>query len=79
VVRFYKIGIIPMGYNWDETSITYNAWGIADWHRDEWAKLMPLTFRSFGDYKAPLTFYLLAVPFMVFGVIEPLIRIYSAI
>ena len=79
LVRFYKIGIIPYGYNWDETSITYNAWGIAEWHRDEWAELMPLAFKSFGDYKAPLLFYMLAVPFMAFGVIQPLIRIYSAI
>lgn len=79
VLRLYKIGDIPYGYNWDETSIIYNAWGIALWHRDEWANLIPLAFRSFGDYKAPLLFYMLAVPFKLFGVIEPLIRIYSAI
>ena len=78
-LRFYKLGIIPYGYSWDETSIIYNAWGIALWHRDEWAQLLPLAFRSFGDYKAPLLFYALAVPFKFLGVIEPLIRYYAAL
>ncbi|MFC1653753.1 glycosyltransferase family 39 protein, partial [Patescibacteria group bacterium] len=78
-LRLYKIGVIPYGYNWDETSINYNAWGISVWYRDEWAQKLPLAFKSFGDYKAPLMFYLLAAPFKLFGFYEPLIRIYSAI
>jgi hypothetical protein len=78
-LRLYKIGTIPFGFNWDETSITYNAWGISLWYRDEWAEKLPLAFRSFGDYKAPLLFYLLAVPFKVFGLWLPLIRVMSAL
>lgn len=78
-VRLYKINDIPYGYSWDETSINYNAWGISLWYRDEWAEKLPLAFKSFGDYKAPLLFYLLAVPFKLFGPYEGLIRIYSAV
>lgn len=79
VLRLYKIGEIPYGYTWDETSITYNSWGLSLWNRDEWAERLPLAFRSFGDYKAPLLFYVLAVPFKLFGLWVPLIRVVSAI
>lgn len=78
-LRLYKIGEVPYGYTWDETSITYNAWGLSLWNRDEWAERLPLAFRSFGDYKAPLLFYVLAIPFKVFGLWVPLIRVLSAI
>lgn len=79
ILRLYKIGEVPYGYTWDETSITYNAWGLSLWNRDEWAERLPLAFRSFGDYKAPLLFYVLAVPFKLFGLWIPLIRVVSAL
>lgn len=79
LLRFYKLGIIPFGYTWDEVAIIYNAWGIALWHRDEWANFLPLAFKSFGDYKAPLLIYALSIPYKLIGVQEVLIRIYSAV
>ncbi len=78
-LRLYKLGQVPIGYTWDEAAITYNAWGIATWHRDEYANFMPVSFKSFGDYKAPLLIYALSVPFKLFGLHENLIRVYSAI
>lgn len=79
VLRFYKLGVIPYGYTWDEAAITYNSWGISLWYRDEYATKLPLVFKSFGDYKAPLLFYALAIWFKLFGLSEILIRLYSAI
>jgi 4-amino-4-deoxy-L-arabinose transferase-like glycosyltransferase len=78
-LRFYQLGNVPLGFTWDEASITYDAWGIADWHRDQHAKIMPLVFRSYGDYKPPLMHYLLASIFLVTGVNEIAIRLISAV
>src|SRR5258708_12008451 len=60
-LRFYKLGSFPPGFTWDEAAIGYNAWGILTVHRDEWLSRMPLSFRSFGDYKSPLAIYITAV------------------
>jgi 4-amino-4-deoxy-L-arabinose transferase-like glycosyltransferase len=79
MLRLYQIGKVPLGFTWDEASITYDAWGIVDWHRDQHAKLMPLTFKSFGDYKAPLMHYILALTFFITGVQTITIRLISAI
>lgn len=79
ILRLYQLGTIPYGYTWDEAAITYDAWGIADWHRDQWAEFMPLTFKSFGDYKAPVMIYLLATTFLATGVQEITIRLVSAL
>jgi len=79
LIRLYQIGEIPFGYTWDEAAITYDAWGIALWHRDQWATLMPLTFKSFGDFKAPGLIYLLAVVFSITGLQLNAIRIVSCL
>ena len=61
ILRFYKLGEIPLGLNWDEVSNAYNAYSILKTGRDEYGNLLPLTNRSFDDYKPPLYMYL-AVP-----------------
>ena len=58
VLRIYQIGQVPHGMTWDEAAIGYNGWSIATTHRDEWLHFMPISFKSFGDYKAPLAIYL---------------------
>ncbi len=57
-LRIYQIGQVPHGMTWDEAAIGYNGWSIMTTHRDEWLHLMPISFKSFGDYKAPLAIYL---------------------
>ena len=52
-LRLYQIGQVPHGMTWDEAAIGYNGWAVITTHRDEWFKLMPISFKSFGDYKAP--------------------------
>lgn len=65
--RFYRLGDVPHGFYWDEAAITYNAWGIAVWNRDEYAIKLPISFKSFGDYKAPLLIYILGSIFKITG------------
>lgn len=66
-LRFWKLGSFPPGFTWDEAAIGYNAYGILTVHRDEWLTRVPLTFRSFGDYKSPLAIYLTAISQVFFG------------
>lgn len=66
-IRLFKVTEVPAGLYWDEAAIAYNAFGIAEWNRDEWGNKLPISFRSFGDYKAPLLIYALSIPYKLFG------------
>ncbi len=66
-LRVVKIGQVPHGMTWDEAAIGYNGWSIATVHRDEWLKLLPISFKSFGDYKAPFAIYLNGIFTLVLG------------
>jgi 4-amino-4-deoxy-L-arabinose transferase-like glycosyltransferase len=57
-IRFFKLGEVPHGMAWDEAAIGYNGYAIFTTRRDEWLVKLPLSFRSFGDYKSPLAIYL---------------------
>ena len=57
-LRFYKLAQVPAGMTWDEAAIGYNGFAVVTAHRDEWLNFMPISFQSFGDYKAPLVIYL---------------------
>lgn len=65
VIRFYKLGQIPHGMTWDEVAIGYNGYAVLTTRRDEWLERLPISFKSFGDYKAPLAIYLNG-PFVYF-------------
>lgn len=60
-LRFYKLGTIPNGPEWDEASVGYNAFSIAKTGVDEWGNKLPLIFAAFGDYKNPIYIYLTAM------------------
>ena len=66
-LRFFKLGQIPHGMAIDEAAIGYNGFAVFTVHRDEWLEKMPLSFRSFGDYKAPFAIYLNGLFTAVFG------------
>ena len=57
-LRFFKLGQVPAGMTWDEAAIGYNGRAVLQTRRDEWLQFLPVSFRSFGDYKAPLAIYL---------------------
>ncbi|PIR59059.1 MAG: hypothetical protein COU69_01570 [Candidatus Pacebacteria bacterium CG10_big_fil_rev_8_21_14_0_10_56_10] len=58
VLRLYQLGRVPAGMTWDEAAIAYNGFSVVTTYRDEWLERLPISFRSFGDYKAPLAIYL---------------------
>ena len=69
----------PPGYHRDEASLSFNAYSLSRTLRDEDGNLLPLFFRSFGDYKSPLYPYLLAVVFRVTGPSKEVARGLSAV
>jgi hypothetical protein len=69
----------PPGYHRDEASLSYNAYSISQTLRDEDGNVLPLFFRSFGDYKSPLYPYLLAAVFRVTGPSAEIARGFSAV
>jgi Dolichyl-phosphate-mannose-protein mannosyltransferase len=69
----------PPGYHRDEAALSYNAYSIATTGRDEDGAVMPLFFRSFGDYKSPLYPYALAGIFRVTGPHKEVARAFSAV
>jgi Dolichyl-phosphate-mannose-protein mannosyltransferase len=69
----------PPGYHRDEAALSYNAYSISTSLRDEDGALLPLFFRSFGDYKSPLYPYLLAGIFEFTGPNSQVARATSAV
>ena len=70
---------VPPSINWDEASLGYNAFSIFKTGKDEWGRVMPLTFEAFGDYKLPGYIYAL-VPFIAaLGLNETSVRLPSII
>ncbi len=79
ILRFWSIQAIPPSINWDEASLGYNAFSILETGKDEWGRVMPLTFEAFGDYKLPGYIYTL-IPFIaIFGLSEEAIKLPSII
>ncbi|MBU2543815.1 glycosyltransferase family 39 protein [Patescibacteria group bacterium] len=66
-LRFYQLGHVPHGMTWDEAAIGYNGFAIFHTRRDEWLHRLPISFMSFGDYKAPLAIYLNGFFTAIFG------------
>ncbi|HEV2339150.1 MAG TPA: glycosyltransferase family 39 protein [Patescibacteria group bacterium] len=77
-LRFYNLDSIPNSLDWDEAALGYNAYAILLTGRDEYGYVMPATFRSFGDYKAPLYIYLTVPSIKVFGLTQFAVRFPSA-
>ncbi len=69
-LRFFQLGCFPVSLTIDEVGIGYNAYSI--WHtaRDEFGTLLPLAFRSVGDFKPPVLIYLMAPSVAFFGLNE---------
>ncbi len=77
--RFYNLGVVPPSLNWDEVSIGYNSYSVLKTGRDEYGELLPLSFRSFGDYKQPLYFYFAIPSIFLFDLTPFAVRFPSAI
>lgn len=79
ILRFYLLGVNPPSLDWDEASIGYNAYSILHTGRDEYGNFLPLSFRSFDDYKPPIYIYLTVLSVAVFGLTEFAVRFPAAI
>lgn len=79
LIRIVDLDDVPLGYTFDEVGIAYDAWSIASWHRDQFANFMPLSFKSFGDYKPPVMIYFTALIYLITGPQLIVPRLISAI
>lgn len=79
VLRLGFIGDYPNGLSNDESAIGYNAYSILKTGKDEYGVQLPLAFKSFGEYKAPLYIYSTIPYIAVFGISEFSIRLPSLI
>ncbi|OGM57813.1 hypothetical protein A3A50_02255 [Candidatus Woesebacteria bacterium RIFCSPLOWO2_01_FULL_38_20] len=79
ILRLWNLGNIPPHLTPDEASLGYNAYSILKTGRDEYGTLLPVIFKSFGDYKPGLYVYLTVPSVAVFGLNEFAVRLPSAI
>ena len=79
VLNLFWINRVPPGLNWDEAAIGWNAKTIWHMRLDEFGIRLPVSFKSFGDYKAPLYIYLTAPVVGIFGASELSVRAVSAV
>jgi len=63
ILRLWQLGSIPPHLTADEASLGYNAYSILKTGKDEYGEVLPLIFKSFGDYKPGLYIYS-TVPFV---------------
>lgn len=79
VLRIFELDKFPVGLNADEAAIGYNAYSIIKTGKDEYGEILPLSFKSFGDYKPGLYFYFV-IPFVAtLGLNEWAVRLPSAL
>lgn len=67
VLRLYQLGTVPVSPDWDEVALGYNAYSILKTGRDEYGTFLPLSIRSYDDYKPPLYTYLTVPSVALFG------------
>lgn len=78
-LRLYQLGSHPPGLTWDEAALGYNAYSISQTARDEHGSFLPLTFKSFGDYKPGFYIYLAVPSVAIFGLNHFSVRLPSAL
>ncbi len=78
-LRLYKLDSIPPALTWDEAALGYNAYSITQTLKDEYGNFLPLTLKSFGDYKPALYAYLIIPFILLFGLTEIAVRLPSVL
>lgn len=64
-VRIFHLDTAPTSVNWDEASQGYNAFSLLHTGKDEYSKPLPISLRSFDDYK-PAVYAYFIVPLLTF-------------
>src|SRR3989338_2494683 len=70
---------MPPHLTYDEAALGYSAYSILKTGRDEYGQLLPVIFKSFGDFKPGLYVYLTAQSVAIFGLTEFAVRFPSAL
>ena len=78
-LRVYNLTSYPTGFTQDEAGIGYDAYSILKTGRDSWGEYLPLSLRSFGDFKLPLYSYLAVPSIALFGLNEFAVRLPNAV
>lgn len=77
LLRIFQISEIPPGLNRDEAAIGYTAYSLLKTGTEEYGKFLPVSLKSFGDWKLPFYAYI-TVPFVVvLGLTEFTVRLPS--
>lgn len=67
VIRIYQIDKVLPNLNIDEASEGYNAYSLLLTGKDRYGQSLPILFRSFGSFQAPLYTYLTIIPIYFLG------------
>lgn len=78
-LRVYNLDQVPPGINRDEASIGYTAYSLLHTGKDEYARFLPISFQSFGDWKLPVYIYETVLSVAIFGLNTFAVRIPSAL
>jgi len=78
LLRVWQVGERPTFIS-DEASIGYNAYSVLKTGKDEWGEFLPLSFKSFGEYKLPLYIYAAVPSIALFGLSETATRLPSVL
>src|SRR3990167_850869 len=79
LLRFIWLDKIPTSLYSDEADQGYNAYSIMKTGKDEHGVFLPVSLRSFGDWKPPLPSYLMIPTIAVFGLNAWGVRLTTAI
>jgi len=79
VVRFSGLNKSPPSLGFDEAALGYNAYSLMLTGKDEYGNFLPISLRSFNDFKPALYAYL-TIPFIkIMGLNETSVRMVSAL
>lgn len=79
ILRMPYLDKYPPALYSDEVSQGYNAYSILKTGKDEYGKFLPVSFRSFGDWKPPLQTYLMIPTVLIYGLNAYGVRLSGAI
>lgn len=78
LLRFAKLDTLPQAFFTDEAALVYNAWSLLTTLSDEYGEFLPLTLRSFDDYKPAIYSYLTIPVVWLFGLTQASSRAVAA-
>jgi len=78
-LRLFNLANFPTGINADEAAIGYNAYSLIERGKMSMEPLGQFIFKSFGDYKPGLYFYLVLPLVKFFGLNAWSVRLPSAL